>query len=172
MMQALNSAVYPRGKQLRVELIVVTMNPLINATMFARRSRWRHGRIRIESEIRMVNLSSLVVLLKDTAEVSPFYALWFLLHCNTSAVVMGGGNVSSPVGVGVRSELWNGLVSNFSNYSDPDALIRGIKDYPAMYPRLEDGRVFVRSEVQSPVMPERDPKLVRAWNYDPMQWFV
>ena len=171
MLQALNSAVYPREGQLCVELVVVTMNPLINAANFARRSHyyWRHGSIRVESAARVVNQSSFVILLEDTAEVSPFYALWFLLHLNSSAVVIGGGNASSPVGVGVRSELWNDLVFNFS---EVDALLRGVRDYPIIHPRLADGRVFVRKEVQSLVMPERDPKLVRAWNYDPAQWFV
>lgn len=167
MMEALNSAVYPK---LRVELVVVTRNPLINATM--RRSHWTHGRIRVESAMRVVNRSSLVVVLEDTAEVSPFYALWFLLHRNTSAVViiMGGGNLSSPAGVGIHSELWNDLVVFHS--SNISAVLRRVRDYPSIFPRLkDDNRVFVRSEAQSAVMPERDPKLVRAWNYDPAQWF-
>jgi hypothetical protein len=140
----------------QVNLVVVTG---MNVSWFD----WGHGELRFTSSFDAVgNASLVVVLLEDAMEVSPFFALWFLLQ-RTPGVTAGGGCPSHPAGLAVDSQLWNQVVD------------RGLplvcnNCTTASFPALSDGRVFVRHEFQPPARAERSPKLVRSWDLSRSQW--
>ena len=155
LVRMLDTAVYD---VCQVDLVVVTTGMNVS-----RRFDWGHGELRITSGFDAVgNASLVVVLLEDAMEVSPFFALWFLLQ-RTPGVTAGGGCPSHPAGLAVDSQLWNQVVD------------RGLplvcnNCTTASFPALSDGRVFVRHEFQPPARAERSPKLVRSWDLSRSQW--
>ena len=158
----LENAVYPGG--LRVDLVIVGARRRNTSDL-----RWSHGALSSSSGLVPVTDESLAVVLGDAMEISPFYALWFLLQWNTP-LVSGGGDRLRPAGLAVSSRLWN------SASARPlpellDALV-AVCHCSAVFPMLGDGRVFVRHEYQLPVLAERYPILVRAWNLSRSQWNI
>jgi hypothetical protein len=162
----LNSAAYP--KSLFVDLIIV--NSMLNTT---EGMNWSHGHFYSEKHLRHTNHSStIVIVIDDTMEVSPFFAYWFLLQRNVSVVV--GGNTAT--GFAVDGVLWNKWFQTMNG--DQPTVIGLLLDFTLLcdcdvvFPLLSDGRVFVRNAFQSPVEPETFPKLVRAWNFKKEQWDI
>jgi len=155
LVRMLDTAVYD---VCQVDLVVVT-------GMNVSRFDWGHGKLRITSGFDAVgNASLVVVLLEDAMEVSPFFALWFLLQ-RTPGVTAGGGCPSHPAGLAVDSQLWNQVVV------DRGGLPLVCNNCTtASFPALSDGRVFVRHEFQPPARAERSPKLVRSWDLSRSQW--
>ncbi len=187
---ALISAGYPQN--VSVDIIIV-VTPLLNASEITGvvSDHWDRGRCRIVKTLQPVNESaapSLVLLLEDRMEVSPFYAFWFFhLERNRTGenndnnnnhdyyLLSGGGNLTHPAGIAVTSGAWNRWLNAEGGSMDQLVLKAAASSLAnnhssVVFPRLDDGRVFVRHEAQSPVLPERDPKLVRAWDYDISKW--
>jgi hypothetical protein len=147
LVRALDSAVYPVG--LVAHLTIVNATPMHIA--------WRRGNSAFESQLRVTNSSELAVILSDTMEVSPFYALWFLRQVG-DRVSVGGGDLDHPAGIGFRGALPHAAGSLAF-------ILRGLLAIrnctAAVFPATD--RVFVREGWQNPLLPERSPKLERAW---------
>ena len=141
----LNWAFYP--PHMTVELFLVG-----NATIAA----WRHKipiRHVASPPRRFHDLARCIVVLNDTAEVSPVFAYWFYYACGRAKgdfVVSGG-----EAGMAFSGKMWERWVANKSLFIS-DAAIHP----PAGY-------VFVRTTRQNPMEPERAPKLVRSMDL----WF-
>jgi hypothetical protein len=168
-------AAYPRRVSVDLALVGGDLRRpiMINASVVGRKL-WTRGRTSLlGDQLQPVNAScSFVLLLEDHMELSPFFALWFLLRWKDGVLVVGGGNCTHPAGVAMSRDMWNGWVgaksSSFPLFSPP--AVCASSNGTARFPSLKDGRVFVRNEAQSPLLPERSPLLVRSWNLDPMQW--
>ena len=158
LVRMLDTAVYD---VCRVDLVVVTFRPLL--------LDWRHGGVRFTSTFDAVGNASLVVVLHDAMEVSPFFALWFLLQHTDTVVSSGGGSPLHPAGLAVDYLMWNEVVRVLRHRSVYDA-ITSVCNCTAVFPALSDGRVFVRHAFQSPMRVEHSPKLVRSWDLSRSQW--
>lgn len=172
MVRMLENAGYPKYCDFSVDLVVIVV-PSFNASGLA--MNWSHGVLSFSSVFSPVKNESLVLVLDDAMEISPFFAFWFLLQWNAS-LVSGGGGQLSPVGLALGGRLWNGVIGATGCGECPlpklfEAVL-AVCNCSAVFPSLGDGRVFVRREYQSPVQAERFPRLVRTWNYSRSQWNI
>jgi hypothetical protein len=144
LVRALDSAVYPVG--LAVHLTIVNATPVHVA--------WGRGECRFGGKLAVANSTSPAIILSDTMEISPFYALWFLRH---ACVSVGGGDLHSPAGVGFRG----GVQGEFGPLGSLLRRILAARNCSAVFPA---DRVFVREGWQNALLPERSPRLERAWD--------
>ena len=171
MVRMLENAGYPRYGVFSVDLVIVVSS--LNTSGLA--MNWSHGELSFSSGFVPVNDESLVVVLEDAMEISPFYAFWFLLQWNVS-LISGGGDRFSPSGLAVGSQLWNNAIHTTRCEECPFPklfeTVMAVCNCSAVFPVLDDGRVFVRHEYQLPVHAERFPRLVRTWNISRSQWNI
>ena len=134
----LNWAFYP--PQIAVELFVVSIVSIDTPL-------WRHRSYHGVSSLplRFDSRARCIVVLNDTAEVSPVFGFWFFHACDRAQgefVVSGG-----EAGLAFSGGAWDRFVANASSIG------------AVIHPPL--GYTFVRAKRQNPLEPEREPNLVR-----------
>ncbi len=159
--QMLETAAYPDMHA--VDLVIV--NNIPNSSLITKNLNWSHGQFHLKTRIKPLKHtarhSTVVVVIDDRMEVSPFYAFWFLLQSNAS-VISGGAT-----GFAVSGGLWNRLFEMKYHADQPTVLGLLMEstllcNCSLVFPRLDYGRVFVRNTFQSPVKPESFPKSGRG----------
>jgi hypothetical protein len=154
LVRLLGSAGYPGAS---VELVIVS-SFMLNASgvPVVQSMNWSLGVVRVEREFGLVANGSMVVFFEDFMEVSPLFSFWFLLQWD-SPVVLGGTDLNRPAGLAVDGRLWNRRIQLVSGGNQSLGMFRDflrLCGCAAVCPLLEDARVFVRNEYQSPVLPE------------------
>ena len=149
----LNLAFYPRHAV--VNLFVVSSAPVAEPL-------WLHGQFRRVPGMPLYDGSDCLVLLDDTMEVSPVYIFWFIRKCDRP--VVSGGDSGLALSGGVWRTFANESGKAILSYGDAvSEAVRFISrsNTTVVYPNFE-GYTFVRSLRQSPIQPERPPKLARG----------
>lgn len=163
---ALNNAVYPKRSLLAVNLVVVVERIAISDIDMV----WRHGGFRIRTALiplSPVNNVSLVLVIEETMEVSPFFVFWFLDRWNKSVVIGGGRDKSSPMGIAFGDNLFARIQMD-RPFPSPTRFLHDLLvmcNCTVVFPVMDDGRVFVRKGWQNPYLAEQSPRLVRTMRF-------
>ena len=171
-------------KRLVTSLNAADYGPAVaNLTIFGDRSvvhrleSWRHGGYKFITRhtpgVHQLQDSTkqMVIVLDDSMEVSPMYALWFLIQgCaqpNATAIA-GGGSVA---GLAMTADVWNDFTRKWTTVNNT-TITKSVLSYLSRLPNStiimpllpSKDHVFVRPEWQNPVYVEHPPKLMRSWD--------
>jgi hypothetical protein len=175
-------------KRLVTSLNAADYGPAVsNLTIFGdssvvhRLESWKHGGYKFITPPRpqayrlQDSNKQMVIVLDDCMEVSPMYALWFLIQgCaqpNATAIAGGGKSADSVAGLAMTADVWKGFTRNWTavNNTTPTksvlSYLSRLSNSTIIMPLLPSkDHVFVRPEWQNPVYVEHAPKLMRSWD--------
>ena len=169
----IKSAVY-QDSRVDVYIIIPTTNA--NSEYLPACSGWHHGRCRVTRRWIRFSSAHTHVLLKDSVELSPWFAMWFSSH--PEITTMGGG-VSNMSGVHTGAiDVSRGVAPSKAVWVNFTRWVVGERGHPlslferyakihsiaGVYPTIENGRyTFVRGVWQDPLQRQTLPYIARVW---------
>ena len=147
---SLNHACYPQHTAVHLTLVLPfhVTRPAV---------AWKHGNFQVVHNMpRRVYLPDrCTIILRDSMEVSPLFAFWFLNACDGSTDAVVGGRENAGFALCHPNSHVHGAQA-MALFAQGNLTVR--------YPPLEEGYTYVRLRRQNPMLPEAVPKLQRVFD--------
>jgi hypothetical protein len=154
-----------------VHLAVVSFTPIA-----IRKDAWHRGNCTVFRNVSLVRFRKALcfIVAQDTVEIGPYFIYWMWrawISAGGRRELLVAGDPTGGAGVIPHHEVWVRFVRSERALGNADAMrryfrffCRTVANASVFYPPTVDGYVVARSQRQSAVEPEREPRLTRIWD--------